>query len=1668
MKLQLPKTYLKFLFVCALFLSSISSRSQTYSQVTTVGGLVDGVYLIVGDSTNDGLMVNTITTGTNPYINYSSISNPGATITSGVTSANEFEVTVVAGVITIYNSSVGYVSWGRTGVTGNAANFYNGTVASTEQWTATVTSGLWSLSNVGTPARLLQWNSASPRFAAYTSAQVKLKLYKKNVTAPTVTTVAATSIATNGATLNGTINANGTTTNASFEYGTSASYGSSVTASPSTVTGTSATSIAATIGSLSPNTQYHYRAVGTVSAVPTNGSDMTFYTLANTPGVVVVSNPLQTTIDVTVNSTTENSNPSTTEYAIQETGGQYIQGDGTLGATAVWNTASVWGTKTVTGLTPSTTYTFQVKARNGANVETGFGTTASGTTAVAQTVDYAVVQYPNTTQNITEGANYTVYIRAYEPGLTTLSGMQSNLYGWVGYSSTNDNPSNSGWTWVAATFNAEYGNDDEYQATLSGLLPGTYYYAARFQIGTGSYVYGGSGGTWNNDNVTLNVNADIVDYANLQYPSSATITEGNTVTVYAQVYEPGITPGAGQGSGITAEIGYSSSNTTPDGTWTWLSTTYNTDSGNNDEYQASLGTGLAPGTYYYASRFKKSSSSTYVYGGTGGIWNNDSGVLTVNPAAPVVTAGSPTGTYNTSFTYNIVASNSPTSYALSSGSFPPGLTLNTSTGEISGTPTSAGSFTANVTASNAGGTSAPAALNFTINKANQTITFAALSAKTYGDAAFSLTGTASSGLTVSYASSNTAVATVSGNTVTIIGAGTTNITASQAGDTNYNPATDVVQSLSVNPKALTITGVTANNKVQDGTTTATLSGTPTLNGVVTGDEADVTISGTPTATFASATPGTGIAVTVTGYTLSGAKASFYTVSQPTGLTADITGLGAPTANAASAILPTGFTANWSAVTGSSSYRLDVSLYSDFQTPGSPVTVNEGFTTYTSGTSFNGFTLPASAGNYTSTASSGPSGPNSVQLNTNNTSVITQSFPGAITQFSFWLRNNSWGSIVSTNYMLVEGYNGTSWVTIQSIPSTSVANTSGPSGGSTFTYNSTSSPSLPSNITQVRLTLFKTTGNVALDDFNVTYNTSTPSYVSGYQDLNVGNVTSYAVTGLNPETTYYYRVRAVNGSVASANSNVVSVTTKPTSCTWNGSAWSNTTGPDADIEAVIAGAYSTTANGEFTAKKVTVNSGSLTVNTGDTITIINELVNTLTAADVVVENNANLLQGGTTNSNSGAITVNRNSSALLRLDYTLWSSPVASQNLLSFSPNTLTNRFYTYNTNTNLYNAISSPSTTSFDTAKGYLIRVPNNHPSVTPTVYNGVFAGVPNNGNITFTMVDGGAGQRFNAVGNPYPSPIDAVDFVTGNSNITGTLYFWRKTNNTASPSYCTWTTGGFVSNNEAQVYDPNDVIQTGQGFFVEANGSGTSLSFDNNMRIDNHANQFFRVANTLEKHRLWLNVTNGAGLFSQTMIGYIENATNGFDAAIDGRYINDGEVALTTMIDNVDYAIQGKSLPFDATDVVPLKLTVTTAGNYTISLDHVDGLFSASQDVFLRDNQTGFVQDLKAGNYSFTSDAGTFASRFDVIYQSPLGVEVPSLNNQLVVYKNEVGDFVINSGSIEMKSVKVFDLRGRLLNEYSGINATQAKVSGGSANGVLLLQITSVNGVTVTRKVVR
>ena len=145
------------------------------------------------------------------------------------------------------------------------------------------------------------------------------------------------------------------------------------------------------------------------------------------------------------------------------------------------------------------------------------------------------------------------------------------------------------------------------------------------------------------------------DYVNLQFPASATIGAGETVTVYGQVYEGGLTDVVpnidGQAPGIQAWVGTNADNTDP-ATWTdWTVATHNAGSiGNNDEYQANIGASLAPGTYYYATRFRLN-DGTYVYGGidasnNGNFWDGTtymSGVLTVTLPADTLA-----GTYTAS------------------------------------------------------------------------------------------------------------------------------------------------------------------------------------------------------------------------------------------------------------------------------------------------------------------------------------------------------------------------------------------------------------------------------------------------------------------------------------------------------------------------------------------------------------------------------------------------------------------------------------------------------------------------------------------------------------------------------------------------------------------------------------------------------------------------------------------------------------------------------------------------------------------------------------------------------------------------------------------------------------------------------------------------------------
>lgn len=521
----------------------------------------------------------------------------------------------------------------------------------------------------------------------------------------------------------------------------------------------------------------------------------------------------------------------------------------------------------------------------------------------------------------------------------------------------------------------------------------------------------------------------------------------------------------------------------------------------------------------------------------------------------------------------------------------------------------------------------------------------------------------------------------------------------------------------------------------------------------------------------------------------------------------------------------------------------------------------------------------------------------------------------------------------------------------------------------------------------------------------------------------------------------------------------------------GTTWAGGIVPETNDNVNIVGSDAVNSTGTRNCNQLSITSGSSLTVAGGSLTVKNGIINNGT---ITVENNANLIQvNNVANTGSGTAIVKRNSASIQLYDYTLWSSPVTGQNLKAFSPETLDSRFYTYNSDTNQYNVVTTPfTTTTFAPATGYLIRAPNTWAPATPNTFNGVFTGVPNNGNISLSA-SALASDKFYAVGNPYPSTISADLFLNGNAT-GGTLYFWRKINNattTPTTSYATYTLAGGVgtgtpNSGGSSSITPDGTIQVGQGFIVKTGASSTALNFTNAMRTSSNTSPFLRT--TENRSRFWLNLTSSTGAFCQTMVAYMPEATSGVDNAIDGRYFNDSPIALTSIINAEEYTIQGRALPFATLDTVPLGFKTDAAGNYTIAIDHVDGLFSSGQAIYLKDNLLNTVNDISAGSYSFASAIGTFNSRFEVVYQSALAETNPTFTANSVIAFSENDEIRINSGSTIMELVRVYDLQGRLLVEKKQINSSETKLSTTATNQVLLLEITAANGLKVTKKIIQ
>lgn len=595
--------------------------------------------------------------------------------------------------------------------------------------------------------------------------------------------------------------------------------------------------------------------------------------------------------------------------------------------------------------------------------------------------------------------------------------------------------------------------------------------------------------------------------------------------------------------------------------------------------------------------------------------------------------------------------------------------------------------------------------------------------------------------------------------------------------------------------------------------------------------------------------------------------------------------------------------------------------------------------------------------------------------------------------------------------------------------------------------------------------YSTDGTTYSDISGATYAIANDTW-STLQTVSIRTFNLSALTAINDRSEVYFRI--VNPSTASIGGGTVAAggTSQvddilveglpiPTT-TWTGTVWSNNNaGPDATMPVIIDGDYVGQA---FESKSLTVNSGkTLNVNTSV------KTGNVTNNGHIIVADNASFVQtAGASYGGSGTFAVNRTSVSPVN-KYAFWSSPIIGQNMYNIFGTPKPTYVMTYNTATNFYDVVADPAAAV--AGKGYSIKTPTSASALS-------FVGAPHNGPQTIAMST--ATDKYNLVGNPYPSNLDLTAFLSVNSaNIGSTLWFWdntggtvtTQTGNTASNfGYATFNAAGdgtwVKAPNGTGTKPTEKFVKIGQAFIVEA--VGTELTFNNSMRVANAGVNFNkRTARNAGEGKYWLTLSTSYNANVSQAITYQTGADNNLDA-YDSRAIGLGTDAFYSFVGTEKLIIQGKAA-FQTDDKVILGNRHFESGTFTIALTQKEGLFAEGQAVYLKDKLTGTLTNLQNESYTFTSVAGDFGDRFEIVYaETVLSAGNSAKSTLQVSRKGEV--FEISSPS-KINTVDVYDVSGKLIKSLKP-NINKASVSD-LARGVYILHIATATE-NVSKKVIK
>jgi|GEM_PF-4532393 len=317
--------------------------------------------------------------------------------------------------------------------------------------------------------------------------------------------------------------------------------------------------------------------------------------------------------------------------------------------------------------------------------------------------------------------------------------------------------------------------------------------------------------------------------------------------------------------------------------------------------------------------------------------------------------------------------------------------------------------------------------------------------------------------------------------------------------------------------------------------------------------------------------------------------------------------------------------------------------------------------------------------------------------------------------------------------------------------------------------------------------------------------------------------------------------------------------------------------------------------------------------------------------------------------------------------------------------------------------------------------------------------------------------QGFNLLSNPYPAAVDFTALMNANSSvdIDESIYIWddyssnadRGTNADYLVVNATLGNTDSRGNGESKW---DGYIRSVQGFFVKANSANQTFTFTDATKVatNNGSGGYFRLE-SVTRYKLRLSDENSS---KATIIGYLEDATIGKDNAYDASKMSGGDLQWYSLMAEGAEPLSIQGLPKGYQEAVALGYAAGTAGQFTIDLMNQD---EVNGEVWLYDALTDQKVELSSTTYTFTSQAGTYNSRFRLMKATTILAAPESI--QFNVYTSpDLLHLTCNQPIPAQSQYRVMDLMGRVVLNGSTSDHTKSLEipTNGLSGSVYILQL--------------